>query len=225
MKSIEALELLRQQLKKNYPKGEPTFKRGATNPDEIKFFFDDMVVPAFEKILKEFDSFHFEIRLVRFPFRTKLEITDGCSQFYFSIFVDRKHSFAAAQAEYRDHSIYPKHSQYFKMKNLLDERFDVSRIQQELSEELIIKIFSDAFLNRKVNLRAIVNKEEFDFEIEEESRREERRSKLVVLKQRNSAFDPEDEFKKYLDSDKYAEMKRWLDYTYGVEVIPDEDLD
>lgn len=225
MDSTDILRLLLQQLKRDYPEGVPTFRRGITKPEEIKFFFNDMVVPAFEKIQKEFDSFHFEVKFVRFPYRTRLEVTDGCSQFYFSIFVDKKHSFAAMEAEYRDHSIYPQISQYFKKKNLLNERFDLSKIRQELSEKLIIKIFSDAFLNRKENLRAIINKEEFDSEIKEELKREEMRVKLIALKQRNNTFDPEDEFQKYLDSDEYAEMMRWLDSAYGVKVIPDEDME
>jgi hypothetical protein len=224
MDSIKALKYLRQQLKKDYPDNSPVFRSGATKPEEIKFFFDDMVLPAFEKIQKEFDLFHFEVKFVRFPYRTRLEVTDGCSQFYFSIFVDKKHSFAAIEAEYRDYSIYPQHSQYFKKKDLLDERFDLSRIRQELSEELIIEIFSNTFLNRKVNLRAVVNKEKYEIEVKEELEREERRFKLNALKERNGAFDPEDEFKKYLDSDEYIEMMRWLDSHYNIKIVSEEDL-
>lgn len=208
---MKALEILRQQLEKDYPHEAPVFVKAIKSPEEVKFFFDEIVIPAFEKIKTEFDSFHFEVNIKNFAVVCRLDIKDGCSNFSCAVKISRKYSAAYLIITYRDHSIC---SYNFKERVLIEERFDLSKIYQELPEELIINIFSDIFINRKTHLKRLIETERNDEQQKKELVREERRAKLIRLKTENKKFDPKDEFQKYLDSDEYLQMRDWLDYHF-----------
>ena len=103
-----------------------------------------------------FESFHFEVSFRKSPYVTRMDIKDGCTQFSFSVKVSRKFACVILRAGYRDNSIC---AYDFNEPVLLEERFDLSRISQDLPEELIITIFSDTFLNRKTYLKRISDTE------------------------------------------------------------------
>ncbi|MDQ3802128.1 MAG: hypothetical protein M3384_22100 [Acidobacteriota bacterium] len=217
---MKALELLRMQLVKDYPGDTPAFGKALDSPEEAAFFFENLVIPAFEKIKKEFDSFHFTVNVRRFPRVTRLDIRDGCSLFTCSIKISRKYACAILTIFYRDHSIC---SYNFEERTLLEERFDLSKIYQVLPEELIITIFSEIFINRRIYLKRLVETEENERREKEELRRETRRAKLINLKRNNEKFDPRDEFQKYLDSPEYARMMSWFDTFFDPEVEVEEE--
>lgn len=211
---MKALENLRVQLVKDYPGDTPVFGK-APLPKESEFFFETLVVPAFEKIKKEFDTFHFTVAVRRFVHVTRLDIKDGCSFFSLSIKTNSKNSSVLLTISYRDYSICSKN---YDDKTLLEEKFDLSKIQQVLPEDLIITIFSDTFINRKIYLKRIVESEENEAREHTEFFREERRSKLIKLKQENDALDPQEKFRKYLDAPQFSEMLHWVEVFYDLEI-------
>lgn len=211
---MKALDLLRVQLIKDYPGDTPVFGKAPASPEETKFFFENTVLPAFEKIKKEFDSFHFTLSIRKFAHVLKLEIRDGCSLFSLSVKTSARDSSVTLLVKYRDFSIYSHNSE---PRRLFEEKYDLSRISQVLPEELIITVFTEIFTNRRDFLRKIV-----EAELNEENEktaliREERRARLIELKNNNDEFDPKDEFQKYLDSPEHLDMMRWLDMKYGSE--------
>ena len=211
---MKALEKLRVQLIKDYPGDTPTFDR-APLPKESKFLFENLVVPAFEKIIKEFAPFHFTVSVRRFIRVMRLEIKDGCSSFSLSIKTSSKNSSVLLTITYRDHSICLSKDDE---KILLEERFDLSKIREALPEDLLMTIFSDTFINRKTYLKRIVESEENDAREQAEFLREERRFKLIRLKQENDALDPRGKFRKYLDAPQFSEMLRWVEMFYDLEI-------
>lgn len=209
---MKALEQLRLQLIKDYPGDTPIFSKAPSSPQEIKFLFEDIVIPAFERISKALDTFHFTINIRKFTHVLKLEIGDGCSFYSLSVKTNNKNAAVTLLIQYRDYSI---NSQSYEMRSIFEEKYDLSKITKNLPEELIITIFSDTFMNRKEYLKKIVDAELNDIREKAELLRERRRSKLVELRLINEKYDPEDEFKKYLESSDHTEMLRWLDMTYA----------
>ena len=209
---MKALEQLRLQLIKDYPGDTPVFDKAPSSPQEIKFLFEDIVLPAFEQISKALDTFHFTINIRKFTHVLKLEIGDGCSFYCLSVKTNNKNAAVTLLIQYRDYSV---NSQSYELRSIFEEKYDLSKIAKNLPEELIIAIFSDTFMNRKEYLKKIVDAELNDIREKAELLRERRRSKLVELRLINQKYDPEDEFKKYLESSDHSEMLRWLDMTYA----------
>lgn len=209
---MKALERLREQLKKDYPGNQPVFGKAPASPEETKFFVEGIVIPAFELIGKEFDSLHISVNIRRFPHVTKLEIGDGCSLFSLSIKTGRKNSGVTLTIDYRDYSV---SSKYHKMRTILEATYDLSRVTQTLTEEMIVDTFVESFSSRRDHLRRIVEAELNDEREKTELIREERRAKLIELKKQNEEFDPEDEFKKYLDSLGHTDMTASMNSSGG----------
>lgn len=209
---MKVLEQLRVQLIRDYPGDTPVFGKASSSPEETKFFFENIVLPSFEKISKEFDAFHFTVNIRTFTHVLKLEIADGCSSFSLSVKTSNKNAAVTLSVQYRDYSI---NSESYEMRGIFEEKYDLSRIAKVLPEELIITIFTDTFLSRRIYLKKIVDAELNEVREKAELLRERRRAKLVELKMVNEKYDLEDEFKKYLDSSDHSEMLRWLDMTYA----------
>lgn len=208
---MKALKQLREQLIKDYPVDTPVFGK-APSPVETAYLFEDLVLPGFEKIVKEFESFHFSVNIRKFTHVVKLEIVDGCSAFSLSVRTSTKSSAVTLSVQYRDYSV---NSESYELRGIFEEKYDLSRISQMLPEEMIITIFADTFLSRRDLLKRIVDAELNEAQEKTELLREQRRARLIKLKNLNEKYDPEDEFKKYLDSSEHTEMIRWLDMTYG----------
>ena len=214
---MKALEQLRLQLIKDYPGDTPVFGKAPSSPEEIKFLFEDIVIPAFESISKALGTFHFTINIRTFTHVLKLKIADGCSFYSLSIKTTNKNAAVTLLIQYRDYSV---NSQSYELRSIFEEKYDLSKTAKNLPEELIITIFTDTFMNRKEYLKKSVGVELNDIKDKAELLRERRRSKLIELRLSNEKYDPEDEFKKYLESPDHTEMLRWLDMTYA----SDEDL-
>lgn len=209
---MKALEKLREQLSKDYPVDTPVFRKAPSSPEEIAFLFESIDLPAFEKIEQELGTFHFTINIRRFTYVVKLEISDGCWAFYLAVKTSNKNAAVTLSVQYRDYSV---NSQSYELRIIFEEKYDLSKIALMLPEEKIMTIFADTFLSRKDHLKKIVEAEIGDEREKTELLREQRRARLIKLKNLNEEFDPEDEFKKYLDSSEHSEMIRWMDFTYG----------
>lgn len=209
---MKALEKLREQLSKEYPVETPVFSKAPSSPEEIAFLFEDIALPAFERISKALDTFHFTINIRKFTHVVKLEIGDGCSFYCLSVKTSNKNAAVTLLVQYRDYSV---NSQSYELRGIFEDKYDLSKIAQMLPEDQIITIFADTFMNRKDYLKKIVEAEITDELEKTEMLREQRRARLIKLKNLNEKYDPEDEFKKYLDSSEHSEMIRWLDMTYG----------
>lgn len=210
---MKALEKLRVQLVKDYPGDSPTFSRGSL-PKESEAFFQNIVLPAFEKIRKEFNAFHFNVAVRKFVHVVRLEVKDGCSFFCLSIKTNKLNFGVILTVSYHDHSIC---SYNYEDRLLLEERFDLSKIRQALPEELIITIFSDTFINRKTYLKRIVETEENEARELIELEREERRAKLLKLRQENDDLDLDARMQKYLDVPQYSDLVYWVTMFYDLE--------
>lgn len=192
---MKALEQLRVQLIKDYPGDTPAFGKAPSSPEKTKFFFEEIVLPAFEKIEKAFDSSHFIAKIRKFAHVIKIEIRDGCSLLILSVKTSIRDSSITLLINYRDFSIFAEDSDPRK---LLEERYDLSRISQVLPEELIITVFTHIFNNRRDFFKKMIEAELSEKSEKAQLIREERRAKLIALKKFNNEFDPQEEFQKYL---------------------------